>query len=61
MCKLIIQVVHPYNDMEEEWNVDCVGVVDMDESYFDMYHIVGKVYGATWPRHGPPRGTLFKV
>jgi hypothetical protein len=34
---------------------------DVDESCFDTWHLMANGGGATWPRHGLPRGTMLKV
>jgi hypothetical protein len=36
-------------------------LADVDESCFDTWHHCSKWFGATWPRRGLPRGTLFLV
>jgi hypothetical protein len=45
---MTVQVVRPYRDVEEEWNVDWTGVADLVESLFDKCHLVGNCNGATW-------------
>jgi hypothetical protein len=36
-------------------------LADVDESCFDTWHLIGKWGGATWPRHGLPRGTMLSL
>jgi hypothetical protein len=33
------------------------GLADLDESFDDTWHYLGKCFGATWPSHGLPHGT----
>jgi hypothetical protein len=34
-------------------------VADVGKLGLDTWHLVDKWYGAMWPRHGLPRGTLM--
>jgi hypothetical protein len=50
-------VAGPYTDMAGlSWQIVGSWVV---ESFLDTWHVFGKWDGATWPRHGLPRGTVF--
>jgi hypothetical protein len=56
----------PYDDVAclyVEVAVDDVAIVDwqMWTNPCDTWHHFGKWYGATWPRHGLPCGTLLLV
>jgi hypothetical protein len=50
--KMMWQVLIGYDDMVS------FDLIDVGESFADTWHIFGKLDGATWPRHGLPRGTM---